>query len=144
MTIKIKTQKGFSFMEIIISVALIVMISTLIFFSFNSLNNRQSFDKQTDFIKSTINKARINALNLKNGQDQVITFSTSSIIYDGNRFDFDNDFILSKYTFPTNTLIFYRLTGLPNATGTLIYNLKEDNKVIASSSIIINNLGIIE
>jgi prepilin-type N-terminal cleavage/methylation domain-containing protein len=137
-------QKGFSLIEIIISIGLIVIISTLTYFSSNALNNRQSFDKQLDFIKSSISQTRVNALNSKNGTDQSITFGTTSMIYNNQEFILENDIQLQSYTTSTSTIIFYRLTGFPNATGALIYNMKKGDKVVASSSIIINNLGIID
>jgi hypothetical protein len=141
---KIKIQKGFSFVEIIISIGLLIMFSTLMYFSFNALNNRQSFDKQLDFIKSSINQTRTNAINSKNGIDQSITFGTTSIIYNNQQFDLENNVLLFTRAISTSTITFSRLTGIPNATGTLIYNLKKGSQVIASSSIIINNLGIID
>lgn len=144
MTINILKQKGFSLIEIIISIGLVVILSTLILFSFNALNNRQSFDKQLDFIKSSINQTRVNALNSKNSIDQSITFGTTSIVYDNKEFILENDIELQVYTMSTSTIIFHRLTGFPNATGTLIYNLKKGGQVVSSSSIIINNLGILD
>lgn len=144
MSKKSQNQKGFSFIEMIISLSLLVMISTLIFFSFNSLNNKQSLDKQVDFIKSSINQTRINAINSKNGSDQIFTFASSSIIYNQQNFDLDNGISLSSYTTGTKNITFSRITGFPSATGTLVYKLQKGNTVIATSSIIINNLGIIE
>lgn len=140
---KEKKQKGFSLIEIMFSLGILAILSTLIFFSFNALNNRQSFDKQLDFIKSSINQTRINALNSKNNTDQSITFGSSSIMYDDQQFELENGVELHLRTMPS-TITFYRLTGFPNATGTLIYNLKKGSQVVASSSIIINNLGILD
>lgn len=140
----VNTQNGFSFLEIIISLSLVVMISFLIFASFNSLNNKQSLDKQIDFIKSSINQTRINAINSKNGTDQNIKFSTTSITTNNQTINLDNDISLVSYTTSTTTIYFYRLTGFPSATGTLVYKLQKGTNVIATSSIIINNLGIIE
>lgn len=139
-----QTQKGFTFIEMIISLSLLVMISTLILVSFNSLNNKQSLDKQIDFIKSSINQTRTNAINSKNGLDQNIKFSTTSITYDNKIINLENNISLSSYTTGTNTVSFSRLSGFPNATGTLIYKLQKGSTVIATSGIIINNLGIIE
>ena len=44
----------------------------------------------------------------------------------------------------TNTIIFYRVTGLASATGTIEYVIRRDDKDFATSSIMINALGIIE
>ncbi len=144
MSKKINLKQGFSFIEMIISLSLLVMISTLIFFSFNSLNNKQSLDKQVDFIKSSINQTRTNAINSKNGTDQIFTFASSSITYNQQVFNLDNSVYLSSYTTGTKDITFSRITGFPSATGTLVYKLQKGGTVIATSSIIINNLGIIE
>lgn len=141
---KIQSQKGFSFIEMIISLSLLVMISTLIFFSFNSLNNKQSLDKQVDFIKSSINQTRINAINSKNAVNQIISFSTTSISYDNKTINLENNVYLMSYTTGTTTIYFSRISGFPSATGTLIYKLQKGDTIIATSSIIVNNLGIIE
>lgn len=142
--IKQKQQLGFSFIEMIISLSLLTIISSLVFFSFNSLNDRQSLDKQVDFIKSSINQTRINAINSKDNSNQSILFSSTSILYDNKQIDLENNIYLMQYTTATNTIIFSRISGMPNATGTLIYKLQKGDDIIATSSIIINNLGIIE
>jgi prepilin-type N-terminal cleavage/methylation domain-containing protein len=139
-----KNQQGFSFVEMIISLSLLVMISSLIFFSFNSLNNKQSLDKQVDFIKSSINQTRTNAINSKNNSNQSILFSSTSISYDDKIIDLENNISLMSYTIATNTINFSRISGIPNATGTLVYKLQKGDTIIATSSIIVNNLGIIE
>ncbi len=142
--IKNNNQSGFSIIEIVISISLLVLISSLIFFSFNSLNNKQSLDKQIDLIESYINKTRNNAINSLNNSDQTIIFSTTSITYLGQTIELDNKIKLYSYTTKSNNITFSRLTGFPNATGTLFYNLHLDDDIFATSSITINNLGIIE
>ncbi len=137
-------KKGFSFIEMIISLSLLLLISSLIFISFNSLNNRQSLDKQIDFIKSSINQTRTNALNSKNGENQNITFSTTSITFDNKNYLLHSNVVLNSYTLSTTTINFSRVTGLPSATGTLIYKIQNGDSVVATSGIIINNLGILE
>lgn len=137
-------KKGFTFIEIIITLALLAIVSTIILFSFNALNNKQALDKNIDFIKSLINQARVNALNSKNGKDQTIIFSTSSVVYDNNIFELNDNVTLQSYNMATNTVIFNRITGNPSATGTFIYMIKNGDDIYATTSIIINNLGIIE
>lgn len=139
-----KVVKGFSFIELILTISLVAMVSGLILVSFNSLNNRQTLDKQIDFIESAINKTRNDALNSRNGTDQTFTFATTSITYDGKTINLDASVMLSSYTTGVKSIVFSRLSGIPNATGTLVYKLQKGSTVISTSSIIINNLGIIE
>lgn len=140
----IKNKKGYTFVEIIIVLFVLGIILAITMFSFNALNDRQSLDKNVDLIKSLINQSRTNALNSKNGQDQNMVFSTTSVIYGDNVFDLSNNVELYSYTTATNTITFYRVSGMSSATGTLNYVLKRANDIIATSSITINNLGIIE
>ncbi|MBC7767058.1 hypothetical protein H7Y21_03640 [Arenimonas sp.] len=139
-----KVVKGFSFIELILTISLVAMVSGLILVSFNSLNNRQTLDKQIDFIESAINKTRNDALNSRNDTDQTFTFATTSITYDGKTINLDASVMLSSYTTGVKSIVFSRLSGIPNATGTLVYKLQKGSTVISTSSIIINNLGIIE
>lgn len=139
-----KVVKGFSFIELILTISLVAMVSGLILVSFNSLNNRQTLDKQIDFIESAINKTRNDALNSRNNTDQTFTFATTSITYDGKTINLDASVMLSSYTTGVKSIVFSRLSGIPNATGTLVYKLQKGSTVISTSSIIINNLGIIE
>ncbi len=139
-----KNQKGFSFMEMIVSLSILAMISSLIFFSFDSLNSIQSLNKQVDFIKSSINQTRLNAVNSKDVVNQIIRFSTNSITYNDKIINFESNISLMSNNTGTTTIYFSRISGFPSATGTLVYKLQKGGTVIATSSIIINNLGIIE
>ncbi len=131
-------------MEMIVSLSILAMISSLIFFSFDSLNSIQSLNKQVDFIKSSINQTRLNAVNSKDVVNQSIRFSTNSITYNDKIINFESNISLMSNNTGTTTIYFSRISGFPSATGTLVYKLQKGGTVIATSSIIINNLGIIE
>ncbi len=137
-------ERGFTLIEIMISVILLIIISSIIFFSFNSLNNKNALDKQIDLVKNLINQTRINALNSKNGIDQNITLGTTTIAYNGQIIDLIDGVELYSYNAATSSITFYRISGLTSATGTFIYALKKGNQVISTSSVGINNLGIVE
>jgi len=137
-------KNGFSLIELVITLALVIGISGLIFVSFNALNGRQTLDKQVDYIKSSLVNIRNDAVNAKGGTDHVFAFSSSTISVDGSIYTLPNNVSLASHTLSSKSVIFARLTGYPNATGTLVYQLKSGNTVVATSSIIINNLGIIE
>ncbi len=139
-----KNKKGFTLMEILMVISVMFFILGVSIFSFNAIHDKQSLDKQTDFIKVIIAEARQSSLNSKNGQDQKIIFSTTSFKFNDQIFDFENNIELNQYNTGTNTITFYRVTGLPSATGTLEFALKKRGDVFATSSIMINALGIIE
>jgi len=130
--------------EMMMVIIILSIISGIIFFSFSSMNDKQTLDKQTSLIKNLIGQTRTNALNSKNGKDQKITLATSTVVYDDQVVDLINGVELYSYDLSTSTIVFYRITGLPSATGTFTYALKKGNTIISTSSISINNLGIIE
>ena len=142
--INIKNKKGYTFIEIIIVLMIISVILAITLFSFNAIKNKQSLDKQIDLIKIVINEARQSALNAKNGQDQIVVFGTTSVMYGNRAFNLENNVQLKSYTTGTNTIKFYRVTGLASATGSLEYVINQDDGKISTSSIMINALGIIE
>lgn len=142
-------QAGFSLLEMVIVITLVLIMSSIVYGSFTSLNNRQILDKEVDQVKSYIQKARMNSLNSKNGDVHGILFATSSIttievlasstIY---TYVLNNRVRLSASTLGTSTLTFARLSGLPNATGTLTYIYLAGNTPVGSSTITINGLGV--
>ncbi len=144
MTFKNQKNNGFTLLEILISLSILVLITTLILVSFNALNNKQTLDKQMDFIESAVSRTRTNAINSLNSVNQTFTFASTSVTYDGKTINLDSNVSLLSHTTGTTSITFSRLTGYPNATGTLVYKLQKGNTVIATSSILINNLGIIE
>lgn len=141
---KKKYNTGFSFFEIIISISLLFTISVLVVLLFNSSNDKQLLYKQIDLIKSSINQTRMDAINSKNTSNQSVLFSTTSISYQGKKIDLENNIFLMSYTTATNTIIFSRISGIPNTSGIFTYKIQKGNNIIATSSITINNLGIIE
>ncbi len=137
-------NRGFTLIEMMMTIILLTIISSIIFFSFNALNNKNTLDKQIDLVKNLINQTRVNALNSKNGVDQSIILGTTTIRYNNQNFDLNNGVELYSYNTSTSSIIFYRITGLSSATGTFVYALKKGGIVISTSSISINNLGIVE
>lgn len=143
--------QGFTLLEIIIVLTLVLIISQLVYGSFTSLNNRQILDKEVDQVKSYIQKARINSLNAKNGDAHGLVFSSSTVqvievlasstVY---TYTLNNRVRLAASTLGTSTLVFARVSGIPNATGTLTYTYSSGSTVIGTSSIVINGLGITE
>lgn len=143
--------KGFTLLELIICLALVAMVSQLVYSSFSSLNNRQILDKEVAQVKSYIQKSRMNSLNSKNGDSHGIVFASSSIsvievLATSTKYLYtlDNRVKLVSSTLGTSTLTFARISGLPNATGTLTYTYSSGNTVIGTSTITINGAGIVQ
>lgn len=145
------SQKGFTLLELLISLALVVMVSRLVYSSFSALNNRQILDQEMAQVKSYIQKSRMNSLNSKNGDSHGIVFATSSIsvievLATSTKYIYtlNNRVQLVSSTLGTSTLTFARISGLPNATGTLTYIYSQGSKIIGTSTIIINGAGIVQ
>jgi prepilin-type N-terminal cleavage/methylation domain-containing protein len=145
------TQKGFTLLELIITIVLMVLISRLVFTSFSALNNRQILDKEVAQIKSYIQKARIDSLNSKDGDVHGIVFATSTVsviseLATSTLYEYvlNNRVSLATSTLGNSKLTFARISGLPSATGTLTYVFKMGNAVIGTSSITINGIGIVQ
>ena len=138
-----KMKKGLSVLELIISISIMIIISSIVFFSFHSLNDRTALNSEINFIKSALIKTRNNSINSKDDINHSFTFSSTTISYDNNTFALNNGISL-YYTNMPNTIIFNKISGISNASGTITYQLKKGNNIIATSTIFINSLGIIE
>lgn len=143
--------KGFTLLELVIVVALVAIVSQLIYSSFNALNNRQILDQEIAQVKSYIQKSRMNSLNSKNGDAHGIVFATSSIsvievLATSTKYVYtlNNRVRLVSSTLGTSTLTFARISGLPNATGTLVYIYSSGTTVVGTSTITINGAGIVQ
>ncbi len=136
-------KRGFTLLEVIISAVILIIISSIVIMSFRSLNDKTSLNAEINFIKSAMIKTRNNSINSKDDTSHSFVFSSTTITYDNSTLNLTNNISL-YYTNLPNTIVFSRITGASNASGTLIYQLKKGSNVIATSSIFINSLGIVE
>lgn len=146
-----KNKKGFTMIELIVVIVLTFIVSYIVFASLSDLNNRQILDKEVAQVKRYIQDARIDSLNSKNNDTHGIVFATSSIsvievLASSTSYIYvlNNRVKLVNSTLGTSTLTFARISGLPNATGTLTYTYSLGSQVIGTSTIIINGLGIVQ
>lgn len=147
----IKRIKGFTLFEIIVVLSIVLMVSFIVYSPLSSLNNRQVLDKEVAQIESYIQKTRMNSLNSKHGDEYGIRFATSTIQMIATTasstitlYTLNNRVRLASSTLGTSTIVFSRISGLPNATGTLLYVYDTGNSVSGTSTITINGLGIIQ
>ncbi|MES2623478.1 MAG: prepilin-type N-terminal cleavage/methylation domain-containing protein [Patescibacteria group bacterium] len=144
-------KNGFTLLELIISIVLITIISRLAYVSFSSLNNRQILDKEVAQVKSYIQKARIDSLNSRDGDTHGVIFATSTVsvielLATSTLYEYvlNNRVKLAASTLASSTLTFARISGLPNVTGTLTYTYSVGNKVVGTSTITINGVGVVQ
>ncbi len=150
-------KRGFSLIELIIVITIFGILSRIVFVSISEMQNKQSLDKEMDFIRSLVQKTRLESLNSKNGNIHALVFASSSIqkIESGTTtattYSLSNDIVLFQNNLKsvtngsaTTTLSFARISGYTNATGTLVFILQKGSTSMATETISINGLGTVE
>ncbi len=154
---KKNTSNGFTFIEIIIVLAIFTIISSIVFASFSALTNKQALDKEVDNIKSIIQKTRLESLNAKNGNTHAITFASTTVVTSETStttttaYSISPDIVAQDINLKiigsgaaTSTVFFAKITGMTNATGTITYVLKKGSTVLGTTTLKINALGTVE
>lgn len=149
--VKNKENKGFSLLEVVIMAVLSLIIGSIVFSSLSALNNRQILDKEVAQVRRYIQDARIDSLNSKNTDIHGVVLATSTVsvievLASSTSYIYvlNNRVSLAGSTLGTSTLTFARISGLPNATGTLTYVYSVGGVAVGTSTITINGLGIVQ
>lgn len=150
-------KKGFSLIELLVSITILGIISSIVFVSISEMQNKQALDKEKDFIKSVIHKTRLESLNSKNGNTHGLVFASTSIqkIETGTTtsqtYNLSSDVLLFQNNLKTvsgnlatSTIFFSKISGYTTATGTLVYILQKGSTSMATETISINALGTVE
>lgn len=149
------TSRGFTFVEILVAISVIFIISTISFVSMQNMNHRAARKVSTEEIKRAFADARNNTLASKGDTVFGVYTSTSSVTRFVGSVYTENEITNTVYTFErgvtaTGTLVsnnvpvvFSRLTGEPSATGTIFVFL-EGEEDVASSTIVIHESGLVE
>lgn len=125
-------NKGFTLVELVIIISILVLIIGFSASSFNLLNKSQALNKSADFVGTVLRQARSQTLSSKNISQYGVHFDTSQIVlFDGPTYNANN---VTNIAFPLNYLvnisdvtlagagrevIFDRLTGDTSQTGTV-------------------------
>jgi prepilin-type N-terminal cleavage/methylation domain-containing protein len=161
MNLFLKNKKGFTLTELLI---VIVIIMLIIVFVYLSLFRRKGFSElysTRDQIVALLREAQNNAISQKQDSEWGVYFSnltsTSpfySLFY-GTTYSTSTS--LKKYNLPTSvkyntstiptgsslTIYFNKITGMPSTSTSIILNFNLSNQTIASSTININQSGLI-
>jgi prepilin-type N-terminal cleavage/methylation domain-containing protein len=144
-------MKGFSLIETLIVLAILTIILTIVTFSFTSMRSKKQIEVTIDAIDFKLEQAKSSALAGKNGKSFGVQFSTTSYTYFSGDVYNPNDISNSSTTLPSNlqisrsltggsnAIIFNRMTGLPQAVGTI--TVSNINNASSSASITIGNGG---
>ncbi len=141
-------NKGFTFVEIMVVLAIITFLTSIVTLSFNSLGGRQSLDKTAISIISILNEARSMAISSKDFSNYGVRVSSSTLVSFKNNYGNENKvFELSNLVNisdinVSNDIIFSKLSGSTSATGTFSIVLK--NSPLEKITIKISQTGLIE
>jgi len=133
-------QKGISFLEIIIVVAIIGILSAIVMPQFSKIKNAQIIKSASEDVLSVLNKARSQTLASLNSQQYGVHFETNRVIifigtvYDAN--SASNEIInislpatISNISLTSGAteIYFNRLNGTPSKTGTITISIPSDS-----------------
>ncbi len=148
-------KKGFTIVELIITLFLSALIVGTTVSMFSGLGNIQALDKDAEIIVSYLQKARNQTINAKNNAVYSVRFASSTVtLFQGATYvngsstnqvyDLSSRVSLVSYSFnpTTTTITFQKMTGKPSATGTIRYRLT--NNASSTRTITVYGSGLIE
>lgn len=144
-------KKGFTLLETLVVISIVVVISAVSVKSFYVLREKHAIQKDVDSIVSIIEKAKNMSANRKNDSSYGVKFASTTVtVFSGT--NFANGNVISKYDLETmikisnvslssrgTELVFSKITGSPNATGTITLIAPSYSKIVT-----IYGTGIIE
>ncbi len=133
-------MRGFTLIEIVIVVAIMAIIVSISFRTLVSFNNAQALDKDTKGILSLLDEARSNTLQSQDASQYGVHFEAETVVeFKGATYSpsalTNKSAILSGQTLVSqiafqgggSDIVFTRLTGEPNATGTVKIEVKQNS-----------------
>jgi prepilin-type N-terminal cleavage/methylation domain-containing protein len=143
---------GFTIVELIVVMAIISIIAGLTFFGFTNYAHYQHYDQAVGSTKAAIIDARVrarssetvNGLGIKVLTDSIVVFqgtSYNALASTNRTTDITGAVLTSAFSNGINEIVFNNLTGLPNATGTILIESTEFN---ASTTVEITATGVIQ
>lgn len=132
-------NKGFTLIEFIIAISIVLVLATLSVISFSSFRNNQALSNSFSDVISMINEAKINTISSKDGSSYGVHFEAGrAVLFKGLIFSEPNsdnrDLNLSPLIEISSislngggsNLIFKKLTGKTDQYGSLIFRVKSD------------------
>jgi prepilin-type N-terminal cleavage/methylation domain-containing protein len=153
MKINFKKQKGFTFIELLISLAVTALLLAIIIPSFSKFRNEQALKAGTEDILSTINDARTRTLASYNSSVYGVHFTSSSVtLFTGSSYSSGSSTnevkdlslavaISTSLAGGTSDVVFDRLTGATSNYGTL--TIQAVNDTSRTRTITISKTGVI-
>lgn len=143
---------GFTLIELLVVMVLISILAVISFQGFLNYANEQQFDANVVEVRSQLKEARTSTLAAEGNQRYGVAFgqSTTTVFVGQTYVPGDPENELTEFNWLTITpdltdgatsVSFTRLTGVPSATGTLLFT---NTRSGATSTVTIYGTGIIE
>jgi prepilin-type N-terminal cleavage/methylation domain-containing protein len=135
-----KRSRGFTLIEIVLALAIMLILAGIILISFATLNRTQALDRDTETIVQVLRQAQSQTLTSKNAMQYGVHFASSTAtLFSGSTYS-ANDAGNLVYTLKTSDLIlnvsitgsstdvvFNRLTGETAQNGTILLQTQQAN-----------------
>ena len=148
-----KKQQGFSMIELLVTITVLMFIIVLIVTSFRSYARIQLFEQSAADIRNGLSEAKTKTIGSVNGTVYGVYVGTSSIQFFGGATPVVNSNSNTIITFPKGItatssfsshqwyLTFARITGIPTATGTITI---QDSISNTSKTFLILDTGLVQ
>ena len=126
------TNRGFTLIEMLIVVFLVITLSTLVFYNLSSRRTSQALNNGEDEIVALVNEARGNTISGENGSQYGVHFETKkAILFAGTtytvgsstnkEYDFDGAVTINSISLAggSSDMVFKKLTGDTDQYGTV-------------------------
>jgi prepilin-type N-terminal cleavage/methylation domain-containing protein len=152
-TLKTKFISGFSLGEVLITLAIISIVSSIAVTAFKGMNERQVLDKSILSVMSIINETRSSSLSSKDSSDHGVYIEEGKITSfigsnysptDSKNVIYDLNSLVRVSSSVPKTIVFKRTTGILFQNSPIVVNVSLKKDVNASSSIIVFPTGIIQ
>lgn len=146
------SQRGFSLMELLIVLALILLLSVITFSAFSSKLSKTYVEKEAEVTLSYINKAHNQSVALQDNSSFGVKVASSTLyFFRGTSYASGNDIVTYRFrdavasttlTGGVSELYFSRITGVPSAVGTITFTSRKDAST--TKTILIQATGLAE
>lgn len=140
--------RGFSLMELMVVIAISVLLMGISLGVFSALTQKQIVEKSTENVYAVLQEARNKTILGENGSQYGVRFASSSItLFQGSAYNPSSASNITTVLNPrteissinltggATTIVYSKLSGQPNATGTIQVILKSNSTLLETITI---------